>query len=215
MTPVILLSEGYLGNGSEPWHIPSMADLPDIKPRFAKASEGAFRPYVRDAETFAREWAIPGKAGLEHRVGGLEKNHDGVLSIDPANHGLMVAERAEKVARVADELPLLEVEGPASGKLLVVGWGGTYGHISSAVEELRAEGIDLSQAHFSSIRPLPRNTEEVFKGFERILVVELNSGQFASWLRSNLPGHEYLQFNKVEGRAFSVNEIKEEIRRIV
>lgn len=215
MTPVILLSEGYLGNGSEPWLIPSMSDLPEIKPRYAKGAQGTFQPYFRDEKTLSRSWAVPGEAGLEHRVGGLEKTHAGVLSNDPANHGLMVAERAEKVERTADMLPLLEIDGPRSGKLLVVGWGGTYGHLLSAVEEARSEGLDVSLAHFSSIRPLPLNTAEVFKGFEKILVAELNSGQFASWLRSCLPGFDYLQFNKVEGRSFSISEIKEEIRRIV
>jgi 2-oxoglutarate ferredoxin oxidoreductase subunit alpha len=136
MTPVILLSEGFLGNGSEPWRIPSMADYPAIKPPFVKGvpAEGErFQPFERDPETLVRRWALPGQKGFEHRVGGLEKNHAGVLSTDPENHAQMVAERAEKVARIARDIPALEVTGPASGSLLLVGWGGTYGHLSSAV----------------------------------------------------------------------------------
>ena len=167
MTPVMLLSEGFLGNGSEPWRIPAMADYPEIKPPFVNGvlTDGErFKPFERDPETLVRRWAIPGQKGFEHRVGGLEKNHAGVLSTDPANHELMVRERAEKVARIARELPALEIlRGPASGKLLVVGWGGTYGHLLNAVEEV---GDAVSYVHFDYINPLPANTEKVFAGFE-------------------------------------------------
>ncbi len=208
MTPVLLLSEGFLGNGSEPWRIPAMADYPVIRPRFAeRPAEGRFRPFERDAQSLSRDWAVPGRSGLEHRVGGLEKNHLGVLSTDPDNHALMVAERAEKVARVVADIPALAVDGPASGKLLVVGWGGTYGHILSAVEEVRAKGAEVSFAHFDFINPLPANTEEVLSGFGRILVCELNSGQFADYLRGRCPGHKYLQCNKVQGQTFLVAEV--------
>ena len=214
MTPVLLLSEGFLGNGSEPWRIPAMKDYPEIKPPFVRGllPEGKrFKPFERDPETLVRRWALPGQKGFEHRVGGLEKNHAGVLSTDPANHAMMVAERAEKVARIARDLPELEIlNGPASGELLVVGWGGTYGHILSAVREI---GEAVSYVHFDYINPLPSNTEEVFSRFGRILVCELNSGQFADYLRARFPGKDIRKFNKVQGQPFLVSELVEAIRK--
>ena len=214
MTPVMLLSEGFLGNGSEPWRIPQMADYPEIKPPFVSGvlEEGEkFKPFERDPKTLVRRWAIPGQKGFEHRVGGLEKNHDGVLSTDPANHELMVKERAEKVARVAGCIPPLEIlRGAAKGKLLVVGWGGTYGHLLNAVEEV---GDAVSYAHFDYINPLPSNTEEVFSGFGKILVCELNSGQFVGYLRAVLPQFNYLQYNKVQGQPFLVSELVDAIKK--
>ncbi len=214
MTPVLLLSEGFLGNGSEPWRIPSMKDYPEIKPPFVQGilPEGEkFKPFERDPETLVRRWALPGQKGFEHRVGGLEKTHEGVLSTDPANHALMVAERAEKVQRIARDLPALELlNGPAAGKLLVVGWGGTYGHLLSAVHEI---GDAVSYVHFDYINPLPANTEEVFSHFEKILVCELNSGQFADYLRAKFPGRDIRKFNKVQGQPFLVSELVEAIQK--
>ena len=215
MTPVILLSEGFLGNGSEPWLIPSMKDYPEIHPPYASAEDSPFKPFVRDEATYARKWAFPGQKGFEHRVGGLEKSPQGVLSSDPANHELMVRNRAEKVARVADVIPQLETDGPAKGKVLVVGWGGTYGHILSAVHEVRKSGREVSYAHFDYINPLPKNTGEVLGGFEKILVCELNGGQFADWLRSKFPGHDYIQCNKVQGQPFLVQEIVDAIENVL
>ena len=206
MTPVLLLTEGFLGNGSEPWHIPSMKDYPKIVPPFAQPNT-EYKPFQRDPETLARRWAVPGMAGCEHRVGGLEKNHDGVLSSDPQNHALMVREREEKVQRVANYIPELEVNGAESGKLLIVGWGGTYGHLLSAVQDVRKEGIDVSFAHFDYIMPLPRNTEEVFRKFDKILVCELNNGHFVNYLRGVMPQFKYDQYNKVQGQPFLVQEI--------
>ena len=206
MTPVLLLTEGFLGNGSEPWLIPSMKDYPKIVPPFAQPNT-EYKPFQRDPETLARRWAVPGMAGCEHRVGGLEKNHDGVLSSDPVNHAMMVKERMEKVQRVANYIPELEVNGPESGKLLVVGWGGTFGHLLSAVQDVRAEGKDVTLAHFDYIMPLPKNTEEVFKKFDKILVCELNSGHFVNYLRAEMPQFKYEQFNKVQGQPFLVQEI--------
>ena len=206
MTPVLLLTEGFLGNGSEPWLIPSMKDYPKIVPPFAQPNT-EYKPFQRDPETLARRWAVPGMAGCEHRVGGLEKNHDGVLSSDPVNHAVMVRERAEKVQRVADYIPELEVNGAESGKLLVVGWGGTFGHLLSAVQEVRKEGMDISFAHFDYIMPLPRNTQKVFEKFDRILVCELNSGHFVNYLRGIMPQFRYEQFNKVQGQPFLVQEV--------
>lgn len=212
MVPVMLLSEGFLGNGSEPWRVPTMADLPEIHPDYAVPSEAGFKPFERDADKLSRKWAVPGMKGCEHRVGGLEKNHAGVLSNDPDNHEMMVRERAEKVQRVAKDIPALEVNGDKSGEILLVGWGGTYGHILSAAEELRADGINVSFAHFDFINPLPANTEEVFDGFGKIIVCELNSGQFAAYLRNAIPSHEYLQCNKIQGQTFLVRDIVESVK---
>ena len=206
MTPVLLLSEGFLGNGSEPWLIPSMKDYPKIVPPFIQPNT-EYKPYERDPETLVRKWAVPGMAGCEHRVGGLEKNHNGVLSSDPQNHAIMVAERAMKVEKVAEDIPLQQVYGSESGKLLVVGWGGTYGHLLSAVQQAREEGLDVSLAHFDYILPLPKNTEEIFNRFEHILVCELNSGHFVNYLRGRLPQFSYSQYNKVQGQPFLVQEI--------
>ena len=212
MTPVLLLSEGFLGNGSEPWRIPEMADYPEIKAPFVKGllNEGEkFYPFRRDPETMVPRWALPGQKGLEHRVGGLEKNHEGVLSTDPQNHAQMVNERARKVALVAKDLPELEVAGNPGSNLLVVGWGGTYGHILSAVNQVG----NVAYAHFDFINPLPSNTAEVFARYAKILVCELNSGQFAAYLRSVLPQFSYLQFNKVQGQPFLVSELVDAINK--
>lgn len=210
MTPVVMLSEGFLGNGSEPWKVPSFEDMPSITPRVTKQAEGPFHPFERDENTLAREWAVPGMHGMEHRVGGLEKNHLGVLSNDPQNHELMCAERAEKVARVP--VPDLEVRGNVGSGVLVVGWGGTFGHILTAVSELEEEGVNVDSVHFDYINPLPANTAEVFARYDRILVCELNSGQFAAWLRTRLPQFNYCQCNKVQGQTFLTVEIKEAIK---
>ena len=211
MTPVLLLTEGFLGNGSEPWLIPSMKDYPKIVPPFAQPNT-EYKPFQRDPETLARRWAVPGMAGCEHRVGGLEKTHAGVISSDPANHELMCRERFEKVQRVANYIPELKVDGAESGKLLVVGWGGTYGHILSAVQEARAEGMEISFAHFDYIMPLPKNTEQVFSKFDKILVCELNAGQFVNYLRGVMPQYKYEQCNKVQGQPFLVQELVDAIK---
>ena len=212
MTPVLLLTEGFLGNGSEPWLIPSMKDYPKIQPPFARPNT-EYKPFQRDPETLVRKWAVPGMAGCEHRVGGLEKNHDGVLSSDPKNHEIMVRERMEKVQRVAYDIPELQVDGAQSGKLLLVGWGGTYGHLLSAVQQAREEGLEISFAHFDYIMPLPRNTEEVLSKFDKILVCELNSGQFVNYLRGVMPQFNYTQYNKVQGQPFLVQEIVSAIKQ--
>ena len=215
MTPVILLSEGFIGNGSEPWLIPSMSQYPEIKPPFASGLHlgDKFKPYERDPETLVRKCAVPGMKGYEHRVGGLEKNHDGVLSNDPENHAAMVAEREEKVRRISKYIPELKVEGPASGKLLIVGWGGTFGHLLTAYHTLVQEGREVSFAHFEYIKPLPRNTEAVFAGFEKIIVCELNSGMFCAYLRGLFPDMDFRQYNKVQGQPFLVSELVEAIRK--
>ena len=216
MMPVILLSEGFLGNGSEPWKIPSMKDYPEIKPPvITSCEEGLYEPFRRDPESFVRRWAFPGTPGLEHRVGGLEKNTAGVISSDPENHAKMVWERAEKVRRVANYLPLQEVIGAQEGEVLIVGWGGTFGHLYTAQRQLAADGKSVSLCHFDFINPLPRNTEEIFSKFKKIIVCELNSGQFAAYLRDKLPQFQYLQYNKVQGQPFIVKEIVDAVNAIM
>lgn len=207
MTPVVLLSEGFLGNGSEPWKIPSMSDYPAIKPRLVTSDGSKFYPFERDPATLARNWAPAGTPGMEHRVGGLEKNHAGVLSTQPENHEMMVRERAEKVARVVADIPDLQIDGPETGEILLVGWGGTFGHILTAAGVLRAEGKTVSRIHFDYICPLPKNTEKVFSGFRKILVCELNSGHFTGYLRTRFPQFNYLQCNKIQGQTFLVRDI--------
>ena len=215
MTPVLLLTEGFLGNGSEPWRIPSMKDLPAINPPYITECEGKFKPFERDPETFVRKWAVPGTPGLEHRVGGLEKNPEGVISSDPQNHELMVRNRAEKVARVANFIPELKVQGDEQGEVLVVGWGGTFGHLYTAVKELRKEGKSVSLAHFDYINPLPKNTQEVFSKFKKIIVCELNCGQFAAYLRDKFQQFHYYQLNKVQGQPFIVKDVVDAVNEIL
>ena len=214
MMPVVLLSEGFLGNGSEPWKIPSMKDYPSIKAPIIESCEGKFQPYKRNPETMARYWALPGKAGLEHRVGGLEKNTAGVISSDPENHAKMVAERAEKVARVANYIPDQEVIGPKKADTLLIGWGGTFGHLLSAYNELKDEGKDVALTHFDYILPLPKNTAEVFANYKNLVVCELNSGQFANYLRANFPQFQFKQVNKVQGQPFIVKEIVDAVNNL-
>lgn len=215
MMPVILLTEGFLGNGSEPWKIPSMKDYPEIHPPVIDSCEGPYKPYHRDSETFVRKWALPGKAGLEHRVGGLEKNPDGVISSDPINHEKMCAARAEKVARMTNFIPEQEVIGADRADVLVVGWGGTFGHLYTAVQQMQSEGKSVALAHFDYINPLPKNTAEVFARYKKILVCELNSGQFVDYLRAKLPDFKYLQYNKVQGQPFIVKEIVDAVNNIL
>ncbi len=214
MVPVILLTDGFLGNGSEPWKIPKMEELPEIKPRIAKDAD-QFNAYKRDESILAREWAFPGMKGFEHRIGGLEKNVTGTVSHDPDDHQKNTEIRENKVQRVIDLVPDLEVCGDEDGELLVVGWGGTYGHLISTVRELRQEGKNVSLAHFNYIKPLPKNTKEVFARFKKIIVCELNLGQFASYLRDKVPGFEYHQYNKVKGLPFTVFELKQGINKVL
>lgn len=213
MTPVMLLTDGYLANGSEPWRIPDLDQLPPIEVPLAKYEEGEeFFPYLRDPEKLNRFMAKPGTPGLEHRIGGLEKQDlTGNVSYDPANHELMVKTRAEKIARVANYIPEQAVFGPEKGELLVVGWGGTYGVLRTAVKELLDEGHLVSLAHFNYLSPLPKNTADILGNYEHRLVCELNMGQFADLLRASFPQYEYEQYNKVQGLPFTIQEIKEEI----
>jgi 2-oxoglutarate/2-oxoacid ferredoxin oxidoreductase subunit alpha len=215
MTPVLLLSDSYLANGTEPWKIPKMEDLPEIKPPFADRTEIPFLPYKRDDEKLARSWAVPGTAGLEHRIGGLEKTVKGTVSYIPENHELMVNLRAEKVARVINEIPDLVVQGPDSGDILVIGWGGSYGYLITAVRELQAEGHKVSLVNFNYINPLPKNVKDIFRRFKKLVVCELNLGQFADYLRIKHQEFNYDQINKVQGIPFTINDIKEKCFKIL
>lgn len=183
MTPVLLLTDSYLANGSEPWRIPSMEDLPAIKVHQAFKEEKEYLPYERDEMTLVRKWAIPGTPGLEHRVGGLEKTIKGSVSYTPENHEYMVKIREEKVERISSEVPDLTITGEKESDLLVIGWGSSYGHVLTAVTELQEKGHKIAATHFNYIRPLPKNCEEIFSGHKKLVVCELNNGQFANYLR--------------------------------
>jgi len=218
MTPVILLTDGYIANGSAPWKIQSVDDLPEIKNRMTKvAPEGLWHPYTRDKETLARNWGIPGTPGLEHRVGGLEKDSiTGNVNQAPENHEKMTGIRAEKIKRVQNNIPEIKTEFADTGDLLVIGWGGTYGSLHSAVKQINEEGYkNIGFAHFNYINPLPKNTEEVLKKFKKIIVCELNAGQFAKILRINFEGFQFLQKNKIQGLPFGNNELIEEFKKLV
>ncbi|MEG0789589.1 MAG: 2-oxoacid:acceptor oxidoreductase subunit alpha [Alistipes sp.] len=216
MTPVILLTDGFIANGSEPWKVPSMKDYPAIHPPVVdKAPEGGFMPYARN-EKLARGWAFPGKAGLEHRVGGLEKDSlKGSISHDAKNHQLMTNLRAAKVAKVAEDIPAQTVCGAPEGDLLVIGWGGTRGHLQAAVEQMQHEGKKVSLAHFHYINPLPKGVREILSKFRKIVVCELNEGQFANYLRYNFQEFHYEQYNKCEGQPFTVVELKEKFESLL
>ncbi len=210
MTPVILLSDGYLANGSELWKIPEVKDLPSITANLVEDNDPNYQPYMRNEKTLVRPWAFPGQPGLRHHIGGLEKaDITGEISYDPYNHEKMTKDRAAKIARVANNIPLQEVLGNQGGDLLIVGWGGTYGALYTAVQELREEGKNISLAQFNYINPLPSNVYEIFRKFKKIMVCELNMGQFATYLRSQLPDFRYLQFNKIQGLPFMISELKE------
>lgn len=217
MTPVILLSDAFIGNGSSAWRIPDPDEYPAIKPRIVPEELiGKWTPYMRDEKTLSRYWAIPGTAGLTHRIGGLEKDADtGVISTDPANHEKMVGLRREKVARIANDIPALEVTGDTDADTLLVGWGGTYGHLLTAASELNAEGTHVAFAHFRYINPLPANTAEILRRYRRVIVAELNCGQFADYLQAKFPDVEIHRINKIQGQPFLVSEIKEAAESII
>jgi len=212
MTPVIMLSDGYIANAAEPWKIPDVNEIEGFPVKFHTDTEG-FQPFLRDEKTLARVWAVPGTPGLEHRIGGIEKDYDtGHISYDPANHQRMTDVRAAKINGIADDIPLQTVEeGNKSGRLAVVGWGSTYGPINQAVSSLRAKGADVSHIHLRHLNPMPRNLGELLSGFERILVPELNNGQLVAILRSKylVPAEG---FSKVRGQPFRIAEIEDAIR---
>jgi 2-oxoglutarate ferredoxin oxidoreductase subunit alpha len=218
MTPVVLLSDGYIANGAEPWRFPKAADLPEIKVNFKKgldADEPKFQPYRRD-EKLARPWAIPGTPGLEHRIGGIEKQDiTGNISYDPENHQHMVNVRQSKVDKIADYIPLQQLEcGPEKGKVLVLGWGSTFGAIKSAVLQLLEEGHSVSHAHIRYLRPFPKNLGEIIANFDQVLIPEINNGQLIKIIRD-----QYMvdakAYNKVMGVPITKGELVEIIRKML
>jgi 2-oxoglutarate ferredoxin oxidoreductase subunit alpha len=217
-TPVYLLSDAYLANGSEPWLIPDVASLPEIHVDFATAPNDSdrFLPYLRDPETLARPWALPGTAGLEHRIGGLEKaDVTGNVSYDPENHDRMTRLRAQKIAGIAADIPELEVDDPTgSARTLVLGWGSTYGPIGAAVRRVRAAGHEVAQAHLRYLNPFPRNTGDVLRRYEKVLVPEMNLGQLLKLLRAEFLV-DAVGYNKVRGRPFRSSELAEAITAVI
>jgi 2-oxoglutarate ferredoxin oxidoreductase subunit alpha len=214
MTPVILLSDGYLANGAEPWLIPKVEELPEIKVAFRTDPQG-FYPYLRDPTTLSRPWVVPGTPGLEHRIGGLEKEYlSGNVSYAPANHEQMVRVRARKIAGIAAEIPPTEVHGALDGEVLVVGWGSTYGAITAAVQDLQQQGKSVSHIHLRYLNPLPGDLGDIIRRFKKVLVPEMNLGQLVKVLRA-----EYLVdavgLNKIQGLPFKVSEITNRINRML
>jgi 2-oxoglutarate/2-oxoacid ferredoxin oxidoreductase subunit alpha len=215
MTPVIVLTDGYLANGAEPWRIPEMEDLPKFEVGY-RSDPDNFQPFRRDAETLARPWVRPGTPGLEHRIGGLEKQDGtGAVSYDPQNHEFMVKTRAAKIAGIAGDIDDAEVLGDTSGELLVVGWGSTHGAIASAVEEARAAGLNVSHMHVRHIHPFPKNVEPMLRAFRHVLVPELNNGQLSRLLRAEFALDTIRGLNKIQGLPFKTSEITQAIHEIL
>jgi len=213
MVPTIFLSDGYLGTSSEPWRLPSLADLPRIEVKFATDPE-TFKPYARHRETLARPWAVPGTPGLEHRIGGLEKaDITGNVSYDAENHDRMVHFRAEKVARIANDIPDLEVIGDSEGALLVLSWGSTYGPALSAVQRAQARGVAVSSAHLRYLNPFPANLRDVISRFDRVLIPEMNLGQLLMLVRARYLV-DAVGLNQVTGRPFKIAQIEEKINEM-
>lgn len=218
MTPVVLLTDGFIANGSSAWRIPEEDEYPAIKPNFVKPEmlEQGWRPYMRNEETEVRYWAIPGTPGFQHRLGGLEKDYNtSAISTDPANHEKMVQARQKKIDLIARNIPDVEVQGNADADTLLIGWGGTYGHLYTAVEELNRSGKPVAFAHFRYICPLPANTAEVISRYKRVIVAELNNGQFADYLQAKNPMTHIKRINKVQGQPFLVQEIIDGVTKIM
>jgi 2-oxoglutarate ferredoxin oxidoreductase subunit alpha len=218
MIPVFFLSDGYIANGAEPWKFPQSDDLPEIKVSFAPqraADDPKFMPYLRD-EKLSRPWAIPGTKGLEHRIGGLEKqNETGNISYDGDNHELMTHLRQEKVDRVADNIPLQSIDtGAETGDLLILGWGGTYGALKTATTILRGEGLNVSHAHVRYINPFPKNLGDILKNFKTVVVPELNNGQLVKIIRDKY-FVDAIPYNKIQGQPFMSDEVVKKIKEIL
>ena len=218
MTPVILLTDAFIANGSSAWKLPNLADYPAITPNYVQNYKGdkPWKPYRRDKDSLVRYWAIPGMEGYMHRLGGLEKDFDtSAISTDPANHQKMVQTRQAKIDKIADYIPEVQVVGDEDADLLIVGWGGTYGHLYEAMEDMQAQGKKVALAHFKFINPLPKNTAEVLGRYKKVVVAEQNNGQFANYLRGKVPGFEPYQFNRVKGQPFVVARLVEEFTKIL
>ena len=221
MTPAILLTDGYIANGSSAWKIPNMEDYPDIKPHYVqeyyKGDPAEWRPYLRDEETKVRYWAVPGTPNFMHRVGGLEKDSKtGIISTTPENHQLMVNNRKQKIDNIANFIPAQEVMGDVDADTLIVGWGGTYGHLLEAMIRIRQQGKKIAFTHFRFISPLPKNTENILSGYKKIIVAEQNNGQFASYLKSKIDRClPIYKFNRVEGHPFIIETLVDEFIKIM
>ena len=217
MTPVVLLTDAFIANGSAAWKLPNLDEYPAINPPYVTPEmEGTWTPFQRNEKTGSRYWAVPGTEGFMHRIGGLEKsNETGVISTEPENHQKMTLLRQAKVDKIADCIPELEVQGDADAELLVVGWGGTYGHLYSAVEHMRKNGQKVALAHFQYINPLPKNTADVLKKYKKIIVAEQNLGQFAGYLRMKVPGLNINQFNQVKGQPFVTRELVDAFTKLL
>ncbi|WP_350456942.1 2-oxoacid:acceptor oxidoreductase subunit alpha [Macellibacteroides fermentans] len=218
MTPVILLTDSFIANGSSAWKIPELDTYPSITPNYVTnyKEEAPWKPYRRDKDSLVRYWAIPGMNDFMHRIGGLEKDYEtSAISTDPANHQKMVNVRQAKIDKIADYIPEQEVCGDKDAELLVIGWGGTYGHLYEAMEDMQAEGKKVAMAHFKFIQPLPKNTAELISRYKKVVVVEQNNGQFANYLRGKIPGFNPFQFNRVKGQPFVVARLVEELTKIL
>jgi 2-oxoglutarate ferredoxin oxidoreductase subunit alpha len=216
MTPVILLTDAFIGNGTSLWKLPKLAELPAIKPNYVKPEMEGCKVTARDEVSKARYWSVPGMEGFGHRNGGLEKDYEtGCIATEPLNHEKMVNARQAKVEYVSKFLPELKVEGDETADMLVIGWGGTHGHLMSAVTNLNKAGKKIALAHFNYINPLPKNTIEVIQRYKKVVVCELNSGQFATFLRSKVPGVEFMQYNKVQGQPFTVAELEADFSELM
>ena len=215
MTPVFVLSDAFLANGSEPWIIPQLSDLQKIEVSFAEKEDGPYLPYERDEKSLARQWAVPGTAGLEHRIGGLEREHiSGNVSYDPDNHDLMVKLRAQKVAGMIREIPPTEIYGGSTGELLILGWGSTFGAIRTAVMSLRDDGKSVSQAHLKWLNPLPADLGEILLRFQTVLIPEVNSGQLIKLIRSEFL-IDAIGLNIVRGEPYRKSQIIEKVEEIL
>ncbi len=217
MTPVILLSDAFIGNGSSAWRVPEADEYPEIKPNYVPDAlrDGSWRPYVRD-ERGVRYWAIPGTEGLQHRLGGLEKDTvTSAISTDPLNHEKMVEARRQKIANIASDIPALDVLCDTDADTLLIGWGGTFGHLYTSAEQLCAEGTPVAFAHFRYINPLPANTAEVISRYKHVIVAELNTGMMADYLQAKFPGIFIRRINKVQGQPFLVKEVVDGVKSII
>lgn len=215
MTPVILLTDAFIANGSSAWRIPEAGEYPEIRPNFVPEHlrNSSWRPYLRNPETLVRYWAIPGTEGLQHRLGGLEKDaNTSAISTDPVNHEKMVMLRRQKIANIAKDIPEVKVYGDGKADTLLVGWGGTYGHLRTAAEELTKQGTPVDLAHFRYINPLPANTAEVLRRYRRVIVAELNTGMFADYLQAKFPDVRIERINKIQGQPFLVSEVIDGVR---
>ncbi|WP_080902654.1 2-oxoacid:acceptor oxidoreductase subunit alpha [Parabacteroides sp. Marseille-P3160] len=217
MTPVILLTDAFIANGSSAWRIPDLEKYPSITPHYATSYKGDdWKAYRRDSETLVRYWAIPGMEGYTHRIGGLEKDYvSGGISTEPLNHQKMIYTRKAKIDKIADFIPDLKVQGDEDADLLIVGWGGTYGHLHEAMEILHEQGKKVALAHFKFINPLPRNTEEILKKYKKVVVAEQNTGQFVTYLRGKIDNFTPYKFNRIKGQPFIVARLVEEFTKIL